>query len=174
MENSELFKLGFLVPGPPERRVVLLSPELNALVSEPWVDSLKAERCARLRADLENILAGERLVVCWEPFKAGKRHQIGRLDPVQDDIFDIRSMDPSPGLRVLFHFAEKDVLVLHVCNPRSVKVSWLSRLPLGEGSSKAWRKATAESRTRWTTLFPRYEPHHGDDIHDYLSNAVLS
>jgi hypothetical protein len=172
--NNELFKLGFLVPGPPEKRVVLLSPELNTLISGPWPHNSAAERCARLRADLENILAGNPLVVCWQPYKAGRHHQIGRLEPIEDNIFDIRSIDPSPGLRVLFHFAEKDVLVLHVCNPRSLGVSWLSRLPLGGRSSKAWRRAIAESKERWSILFPKYEPHKGDTIDDYLSNAVLS
>jgi len=38
-----------------------MSPEVNALVNGPWENNLMGDRCARLRADLENILAGSRL-----------------------------------------------------------------------------------------------------------------
>lgn len=173
VRDQELFKLSFLVPGAPERRVVLMSPEINALVEGPWRDNAMEERCARLRADFENILAGNRLVVCMDPFEAKPFHQIGRLDPLDNHIFDIRSADPSPGLRIIFHFAEKDFLVTHVCSPRSVHVSWLPGFPLADRLSPTWRKAITESKNRWSTLFPKYEPHQGIDVHDYLSNAVL-
>jgi hypothetical protein len=168
-----LIKLNFLLPGRAEKRVILLSSEMNAMISGPWKNKEAEIRCTRLRADLENILAGNPIVVCWEPHKAKSHHQIGRLDPPEDDVFDIRSVDPSPGLRVIFHFVEKDVLVLHVCNPRSVAVSWMRALPLGGKASKAWKKAIRDSKSRWSTLFPQHPPHHGIDIHAYLSNAVL-
>jgi hypothetical protein len=171
VNNGELFKLEFLVPGPSEKRVVLLSPEIHKLISGPWTSEIQAERCNRLRADLENILSGERLVVCWEPFKARKDHQIGRLAPVSDNVFDLRSGDPSPGLRVLFHFAKKDVLVVHLCSPRSVDVSWIERLPLI--SRKRWNRAIQSCHASWSILFPHHDPHSGNHIDDYLSNAII-
>lgn len=61
VREGELIKLDFSVPGPEERRTVLLSPEINALVSGPWRDDAMRVRCYRLRAELENILAGARL-----------------------------------------------------------------------------------------------------------------
>lgn len=173
VKDEELFKLEFLVPGHPEKRTVLLSPEMNVLMSGPWESSEMADRCMRLRADLENVLAGGRLVVCWTPGKGRDNHQVGRLDPIDDNIFDIRSVDPSPGLRAIFHFAEKDVLVVHLCSPRSVPIPWLHRIPLLDRSSKAWRNALAESKRNWSTLFPKFEPHAGNDVHDYISNAFL-
>lgn len=174
VREGELFRLEFLIAGGLHRRIVLLSPEMNDLVSEPWENDEMGHRRARLRADLENIMAGERLVVCWTPGKARQRHQIGRLEPLDDNIFDIRSSNPAPGLRVLFHFAEKDVLVAHLCSPRSHSVRWLARPPLAERSSKAWRRAIAESNQNWSVLFPRHSPHNGSHIDDYLSNAILS
>jgi hypothetical protein len=35
VQDQELFKLGFLIPGPPERRTVLLSPTMNNLFAAP-------------------------------------------------------------------------------------------------------------------------------------------
>jgi hypothetical protein len=146
---------------------------MNELVSEPWPDTEMGIRCARLRAQMEDILAGKRLVVCWVPGKGRDHHQIGRLEPFEDNIFDVRSVDPSPALRVFFHFAERDVLVMHLCHPRSIPVHWLRRVPLLNRDSKAWKNAIAESNRNWSTLFPRHPPHAGKNIDDYLSNAVL-
>lgn len=172
VQEGRLFKLGFLIPGPPERRTVLMSPEVNRLLTGDWANDLMADRCARLRVDLESILAGERQNVCWAPFKGRHYHKIGRLDPPQDFMFDLRSID-EPGLRLLFHFAEKDVLVTHICCPRRVPVSWLQRMPLLGGNSKEWRLAILESNAIWGELFPRHPPHTGEQIDDLLSNAVV-
>jgi hypothetical protein len=172
VREERLFRLRFLIPGPPEIRTVLMSPEVNKLVEGPWPTTLMGDRCARLRENLENILAGKRLVVCWDPFKARERHQIGRLDPLSDHIFDIRCVD-KPGLRVIFHFAEKDVLVIHVCSPRSVRVPWLSRVPLLDRFSPEWRDVIAESNKNWSELFSRYSPRKGNNVDDYLSNSFL-
>lgn len=173
IQAGELFKLDFLIPGRSEVRTVLLSPELHGLVYGPWENSPMGERCARLRAELENLLAGEPVTVCWTPGKARSDHQIARLDPAEDDLFDLRSVDPSPGLRVLFHFAAKDVIVTHLCSPRSVKVSWLDRVPLLDRKSKAWRNAIKESKATWSILFPGHAPHSGIKVDDYISDAVI-
>ncbi len=171
VRDGELIKLDFSIPGPQERRTVLLSPEINALISGPWRDSAMQDRCFRLRAELENILGGARLTCCDVPREANDKHQIGRLDPIEDNIFDIRSVQPPPALRIVFHFAEKDVLILHACSPRSVDVPWLSRLPLV--SEKLWRKAISDSKAQWSVLFPKHDPHSGESFHDYLSNALV-
>jgi hypothetical protein len=170
VQDGELVRLGFSMPGPPERRTVLMSPEISALISGPWKDVAMRDRCYRLRADLENVLAGFPLTYCDIPREAKDKHQISRLDPVEDNIFDIRSTDPAPGLRIIFHLAERDVLVLHTCSPRSVHVSWLDRVPLI--NEKLWRRAISESKTRWSILFPGCDPP-GGSIHEYLSNAIV-
>ena len=170
VREGELIKLDFSIRGPQEKRTVLLSPEINALISGPWRDSAMRDRCYRLRADLENILAGARLTCCDIPREAKEKHQIGRLDPIEDKIFDIRSLEPSPALRIIFHFAERDVFVIHTCSPRSVNVSWLTRLPLV--NEKLWRRAISNGKARWSILFPGHEPP-GASIHDYLSNAFV-
>jgi hypothetical protein len=121
---------------------------------------------------LESILAGDPLTVCWEPGKGRTYHQIGLLDPPQDFMFDLRSVD-EPGLRVTIHFAERDVLVALLCSPRSVPVPWLHRLPLLGRRSREWRGAIMETHALWGELFPGYRPHSGDHVDDLLSNAVV-
>ena len=172
VREGRLFKLGFLIPGPSERRTVLMSPEVSTLVAGPWKNDLMADRCARLRVDLESIRAGERQNVCWTPFKGRSYHKIGRLDPPQDFMFDLRSID-EPGLRLLFHFAEKDVLIAHLCCPRSVPVPWLHRMPLLDRNSREWRWALLESNAIWNELFPQYRPRAGENIDDLLSNSIV-
>jgi hypothetical protein len=172
VKESRLFKLYYLIPGPSERRTVLMSAEINKLVSGPWESTLMGDRCARLRATLENIMSGAALTVCWDPFEARGHHQIGRLHPPQDFMFDIRSVD-KPALRATLHFVEKDVLIVHLCCPRSLPVPWLRRLPLGDRYSREWRDAIMESNALWGGLFPGFRPHSGDHINELLSNAVL-
>src|ERR1019366_3467007 len=99
-------------------------------------------------------------------------HQIGRLSPPQDFMFDIRSIE-KPGLRATFHFAERDVLIIHLCSPRSLPVPWLQRLPLGGRLSREWQNAIMESNALWGELFHGHRPHSGDHIDDLLSNAIL-
>jgi hypothetical protein len=172
VSEKALFRLEFLVPGRPEKRTVLMSEEVFQLVSGPWSNDLMGDRCARLRVTLEGILAGDPLTVCWQPYRAESHHQIGRLDRVEEEIWDIRSAE-KPGLRVFFRFAATDVLVAFTCSPRSVPIPWLDRLPLLKRDSREWKRAKAECKREWAKLFPAHPPHTGVDIHAYLSNAVL-
>lgn len=173
VRSGALFRLGFLVPGRPEKRTVLMSQEINNLVSGPWDNNLMEDRCSRLRANLESILAGALLNVCWEPYEGEVKHQIGRLDKPEEEIWDIRNVD-KPGLRVFFRFAETDVLVALNCSPRSVPVPWLHRFPLLNRRSKEWKRAKTECKRQWGILFPAHDPHKGDSLSDYLSNAISS
>jgi hypothetical protein len=141
--ENRLFLLKPLNEKDNKRRTVLMSNEINQLVTGPWVDGPMGARCARLRADLENLVTAEDIIVCWEPFEA-RNEQIGRLCPVRDEVWDLRSQDPKPGLRIFFRFAEKDVFVALTCAPRSVPVSWLHRLPLLGQESREWRNAIVE------------------------------
>ena len=148
-----------------------MSVELTEMVSGPWDDNQMGERCGRLRADLENFVTGAMMTVAWDPYEATDA-QIGRLDPIGDEVWDFRCQEPSPGLRVFCRFAEKDVLVAMTCYPRSIPVPWLDRWPLKD-KRRRWRTAIVECRSEWTKLFPAYQPFTGGHLDDYLSNAVF-
>jgi len=142
------------------------------MVSGPWTSGEMGLRCSRLRGDLENLITAEFITVCWDPFKA-RNEQIGRLHRVEDEVWDLRAQKPKPGLRAFFRFAERNVFVVLTAAPRSVPVSWLSRLPLLGRESREWRNAIIECRTEWKKLFPAHEPIHGTDINDYLTGGLL-
>jgi hypothetical protein len=157
--------------GDPSARTVLLSKEMEELLSCEMDEGEEANRRSRLLASLQHIVAGRRLVVCMIPFKARKAH-IGRLCPVQDSIWDIRCQD-SPAVRVFCHFLEKDVLLAATCRPRSVPINWLGWLPLGDRSSKEWKRGRDATTREWNKLFPTYVPVSGENLDAYLSNASL-
>jgi putative component of toxin-antitoxin plasmid stabilization module len=130
----------------------------------------QGNRCAKLLATLQSIVAGHKLVVNLKPFSA-REARMGRLHPVQDGIWDIRSRE-SPNLRVFCAFLERDVIVTFICSPRSKDVPWLHRIPLGIGESIAWKRAIAETKREWAKLFPADMPVKGDDLNEYLTKAV--
>ncbi len=157
-------------PGDPAARTVLLSEELEDLLSCEMEEGQDANRRSRLLASLQNIVAGRRLVVCMTPFKARVAH-VGRLDPISDSIWDIRCQE-SPALRVFCRFVEKDVLLAATCRPRSVSANWLGWLPLGDRNSKEWERGSAATKREWGRLFPTHVPVSGDDLDADLSNAT--
>ncbi len=167
--KGELFKLAPF-HGDPARRTVLLSEEVNRLVSGEW-EGDEGNRRARLLATLQNIVAGRRLVVCMAPFKARKA-VLGRIDSVEESIWDIRCQD-KPALRVFCRFLERDVLFAIECRPRSIKADWFDWLPLGDRHSKEWKRAIASTKRQWTMHFPAAQFVTGDNLDDYLSNATL-
>jgi hypothetical protein len=164
VKEEALFRLDPF-PGDRKARTVLMTPAINKLVSGPWDDELMGDRCARLLAGLQRIVRGATLIVCMEPFEA-REAQLGRLAPISDSVFDFRSRE-KPGLRVFCRFAERDVVVAFTCAPRSIKVSWLDKIPLGDRYSKEWKNGVSECIAQWSMLFPRHDPVLGDDLNAY-------
>jgi len=169
---ARLFRLKPLNEKDPKRRTVLMSQEIAGLVYGPWTLGPMGNRCARLRGDLENLITAEHITVCWEPFE-GRNEQIGKLCPVRDEIWDLRSQDPPPGLRVFFRFAERVTFVALNCAPRSLEVPWLNRIPLLGRETRQWRDAMVECGAQWRNLFPTYDPHTGSNINEYLTGGVI-
>lgn len=172
IDEGRLFRLRPHVRSDRHERTVLMSSEVHNLVSGPWPDDPMGLRCGYLRADLESFVANDVVTVCWNPFEA-RDAKMGRLHPMADEVWDLRSQGPPPGLRVLCQFAEKDVLVALTCHPRSVGVPWLNRLPLLGRRSREWRNAIVECRREWNMLFPAHQPLSGVNLDDYISNAIL-
>jgi hypothetical protein len=170
--EGRLFRLRPHVGSDPNERIVLMSSEIHNLVSGPWPDGPMGVRCGYLRADLESFVANDVMTVSWSSFEA-RDAKMGRLHPLADEVWDLRSQAPPPGLRVFCRFAEKDVLVALTCSPRSVPVPWLDRIPLLRRNSRAWRDPVVGCRREWDVLFPAHQPLVGVNLNDYISNAVL-
>jgi hypothetical protein len=170
-QPPRLFPLERSLKSDPESRSMLISEELKSLLDGPWEHSELRYRAGRLRADLEEFIKGEEITVCLKPF-AAKTAYMGRLAPVTDGLWDIRSRDPSPALRVVGLFAETDLFVALRWAPRSRSVKWTAKPPLGPRDSREWRDMTVQCKTDWKNLFHSFLPITGECVNDYISESV--
>ncbi len=120
-------------------------------------------RCGRAYADLLAFIYRNPIVVARNPRQGGSSYT-SRLMPPRDEVWDIRCVDPEPGIRVLGRFAEKDVFI---------GLTWEIRLRLKHFDSREWRDAILRCGTLWRQLFPAYPPLMGDYFADYISDAIF-
>ena len=168
VNDGRLFRVLSEMPrvrGAPFRQL-FVSESVNELLVGPWTDADWEIRCGRLRADFDSFTDGEFVVPV--SFKKYGGSLLKRLVPNRDEIWEIRSCDPLPQLRVFGRFAELDVFVA---------LTWAARSDLGDHLTRegmeAWRRAAVQCGTDWRVLFPTYEPLSGVTNHDYLSNSFL-
>ncbi len=156
-------------------RELFVSKEIHDLVKGPW-DSQEAEkRCAPLLAELENFVTGGVIAICIEPFKAAKSKAfMGILDPTRDGVWDIRSMKPKPGLRLLGLFSKKNTFLAFIPAARSTKCNFVSRGPLGGADSKEWADAIHDTKQLWMRHMLPWKPVNGDNPDAYLTNYNCS
>lgn len=172
IDEGRLFELKPVLDSDAIERTLIVSKEIFDLLEGPWDDEPWARRCGRLRATLEAYVKGQRIGICLKPFK-GMRAYMARLDKPEDEVWDIRAIDPNPGLRLFGRFADRDLFVALIWSPRSVEIPASQRLPLGPRESAEWGNAILECKAEWRKLFPSYQPIHGDEIHEYFENNVF-
>jgi hypothetical protein len=162
--EKRLFALEQGIPGSPVVRTIFLSHDLYSLVLGPWNDEKIEERAGRLRADLDMFISGMVISVALSPYKKKKNAYMSPLDPAADQVWEIRSRDPRPGIRIFGHFSEKDVFVA---------LTWGFREELGGPGSREWRDARERCKAEWRKLLHPYSPHTGNTPHEYVSNIIL-
>jgi hypothetical protein len=108
--SGRLFPVEPVMPDDPVKRGMVVSSEIHRLLVGPWHTVAMERRCNRLRADLEVFVKGGQVSVCLTPYRA-KAAYMARLDEPADEVWDIRSRDPSPALRIFGRFAETDLFV---------------------------------------------------------------
>lgn len=169
--GRELTRLLPALRDDPVERTMFVTPEIEQLFCPPWADEIEEDRCMRLRADLEAFVRGQTIGVCMMPGRGREHDRMAILDPPIDGIWDIRSVDPKPGIRVLGGFLAKDVFAALIWRPRSEP--WRGREPLLAGKSEAWRAAILETRAAWRRLFFSYPPLVGESPDDFLSGYIV-
>jgi hypothetical protein len=145
------------LPGTPMKRFIFVAAEILLLLDGPW-ESLELEiRWKHVRADLERFVQGGIIVV-------GDDGYMKRLDRAEDEIWEIRCIDPNPSVRIFGSFAEKDVFMA---------LGYRYRQELEEKGSTEWAEAIRACKADWRKLFLTYPPHSGSDPHDYISDPVF-
>lgn len=165
-------KLHLIEPADRVCRTMAVTPEIANLVNGPWLHKKMAARCIQLRIQLEAFVKGQVIGASLTPYGHGIAY-MGRLDKPEDEVWDIRGRDPSPGLRVFGRFADLDLFVAFLCAPRSVRVDWLPREPLKDRTSLEWQFGILECQKQWDELLPKSSPVHGDSINDYIKENVI-
>ncbi|MBF6567436.1 MAG: hypothetical protein IVW54_01010 [Candidatus Binataceae bacterium] len=152
------------IPGSPLIRKMYLSAELHRQVLEPHADMDEATRWDSLRSDLDDYVEGRMISVARDSFKGGKTAYLKRLHPPGDEVWEIRSRHPKPGIRIFGRFAEKDVFVA---------LQWSNRSNLKGPGSREWRDAIERCKTEWRRMFYAYKPFTGNYPDEYFSNFIL-
>ncbi len=166
VNEKRLFSLTPALPGAPMVRHIYASSEIHRLITGPWVNTTWEERCGYLRGDLDRFIEGRVIAIATRPYK-GKTAYMLRLHPPREQVWEIRSRDPYPGIRVFGRFADIDIFIA---------LTWAKRADLAGPHSREWRDAREACKTEWRNLFPAYEPitGNGGDFRDYISaNTVL-
>lgn len=144
-------------------RMMLLHPELSRDLER----AAEIPRIGRLKADLEMFVRGQEVSICMVPRKHRSAY-MGLLEPVRCGTWDIRSRDPSPGIRVFGAFACCDVFVALHWVPRSRPISGFEKKPLVDDEI-ATQLAMIETEERWAAALPTISPVVGGSPSDYIS-----
>jgi len=140
-----------------------VSEEIRAKIEGPWTNRADEYRCGRVYADLLAFCYRDPLVIARDPRRAGASY-MSRLQPPRDEVWDIRCVDPSPAIRVLGRFAEKNLFI---------GLTWEVRLQLRDFGSRQWQQAILRCCHEWRKLFPAYDPRMGDYFADYITDGVF-
>ena len=156
----------------PIERPLFVSSEINDLLEGPWESPDMERRCGFLRAELNGFASSRIISMCLTPFTA-KDAFLGLLNPPGHGVWDMRSQDPSPGIRLIGGFADVDWFVALEWAPRSVAVEWSSKKPLGDRNSREWRRAILSCKAQWRQLFAAYPTVKGSKTSDFVSKDTL-
>jgi hypothetical protein len=165
VKEGRLASLPPLLPGAVAERFIFVSDELNQLIGNAVIFSAEtSSRMVRLRADLDHFTCGGNITVSFSPYSKPKSTYISLVDPDDAGIWDIRSRDPKPGMRVLGGFAEPDVFVALCAATRD---------ELGGPGSREWRNFIETAKTKWVQLFNTYPTVKGDKLESYISKKAI-
>lgn len=144
---------------------MFISKHLRGAMDGPWYSADEEKRLSRLRGDLDAFVLGQMISVADHPYLKNKTAYLARVDPIHKEIWDIRSIDPRPGIRVLGCFAETDVFVGLV---------WEYRSNLDGPGGKLWEDFVQRAEHAWRLFALGLPPHSGSAISDYVSGNFFA
>lgn len=162
MDEGRLVRIDPLLPDV-HPRVLFARRELHDEIMEgaASADGSRAYRVGQLRSDFDLFSAGDMVTVGY-----GKEATcfLKCLDPRQDEVWELRSRDPKPSVRVFGRFAMTNVLI-------ATHMAW--REDLKGWRSIEWAQEIRNCKTYWRQMFNTYPPHSGASINDYISTNVI-
>lgn len=156
--ERRLFLVQPRTTGHPCLRTVFASEVVWRALCGPWLSVDHERRLGFARASLDNFIEGRVIAVRFPPSKSVDAF-IALLDGSRQEVWEIRTRSPKPGVRILGCFAEADVFV--------------ALLPIYRESlrkSRDWHDAILRCRTEWGNLFLSERPHIGNYPNDYVTS----
>jgi hypothetical protein len=157
-ESPRLFFLPPLIRGAGIVRELFVSDEINRVAHPPWAATELGARFAQMRAYLDAWTEGRLISIARHPYRKPKNAFLAQVDPARDKVFDIRCIDPSPGIRIMGRFADRDLFI-------AITKARREDLP----TQREWRNEREACKAAWRRLFPSYEPYSGASLNDYIS-----
>jgi hypothetical protein len=146
-------------------RAVYVSAEIYGDVMGPFKDAQDTHfhndsyRLSQFRAYLDSFSEHGEISVAEDPYSKPSDAMLARVDPVEDEFWDMRSVSPKPGIRALGGFVAQDEFVALTWNFREVLD------PPG-----AWKAEIDRCRAEWVKLFGACKPFSGETLDAYLTN----
>jgi hypothetical protein len=154
-EGQNLFCLPHLILGEETPRTIFVSTELAEIAYPPWPKTWEGRRYARLRAVLDGFTGGDFVTIADNPYDKEAAAILARVDPIGEEVFDFRCVDPKPGIRAFGCFAETDTFVA---------LTWDYRENIEDFEAEVTRCMSV-----WDRLFCGLPPFKGSKLNEYVS-----
>jgi hypothetical protein len=123
-------------------------------------------RIGKLWSDLDHFSLEGQITVGYGPEPTCR---MKRLDPSPDEVWEIRSKDPEPQVRVFGRFSGPDRFVATNAAYRD----YLGDPGFGKFAGNHWPQEIQRCHTVWNQLFQGSAPHSGQSINDYITANVV-
>jgi hypothetical protein len=139
-------------------RTIFASDEVFAMAEPPWKNNWQGTRFANARSAMDNFTEGYHVTVAEHPRHKEWHAAIARVDPVGEEVWDFRCLDPNPGIRVFGRFSEPDVFIA---------LCWAFREDLN--GDEDWLYEIKRSVDKWKILFGELKPFVGNGYSEYVT-----
>jgi hypothetical protein len=162
--NRALFHLLPLLEGSRVARTMFISAEVME-VADPFVfaDDWDGRRLQMVRPMLDTFINGRLIGIATKPHNKDGSAFLARVDPVQDEVWDIRVIDPVPGVRVFGRFSEFNTFVA---------LNWNLRENLKR--EEHWAEQIQDCIQQWQKLFPAHSAHSSSKVSDYVQEPFIA
>jgi hypothetical protein len=138
---------------------MFVSQEIVDAVKYPFPENWDGHRLALFRETLDHFTLNGEIAIAENPRRKPSWAYLARMEPEGTEIWDIRCIDPRPGIRAFGGFSELDTFVA---------LTWDYRENLE--TEEDWNAAIAQCRRAWDELFHPEPPFRGASLNEYLSD----